>query len=65
MRPDDGVWSDTLIHTENLGSDTYHYLDMGTEEPVAVRLAGEDPYRPGDTVRVSPPTLDRRRTEYT
>jgi len=54
VRADGGVWQGTLVHVENLGADTFLYLDMGTEEPVAVRLAEQNRYRPGDTVHVAP-----------
>ena len=52
--PEKGVWSGTVIHTENLGADSYVYLEMGTEEPVVVRLDGSNTYRSGDVVQISP-----------
>ena len=52
--PDNGTWTGTVIHTENLGADSYVYLEMGTEEPVVVRLDGANSYKSGDTVHVSP-----------
>ncbi|MDB5615110.1 MAG: transporter ATP-binding protein [Devosia sp.] len=52
--PSGGTWSGTVIHTENLGADSYVYLEMGTEEPVVVRLEGANSYRSGDTVHISP-----------
>jgi multiple sugar transport system ATP-binding protein len=54
IKPSDGVWSGTVIHTENLGADSYVYLEMGTEEPVVVRLDGVNNYHSGDVVHVSP-----------
>ena len=53
VRPD-GIWQGTVIHTENLGADAYVYLEMGTEEPVVVRLEGAAQYNSGETLRVSP-----------
>ena len=53
IRPD-GIWEGRVIHTENLGADTYVYLEMGTEEPVVVRLEGAAQYDSGDVLRVSP-----------
>ena len=44
----------TVIHTENLGSDSYVYIDMGQEEPVVVRVDGSTKYRSGDTIHFSP-----------
>jgi multiple sugar transport system ATP-binding protein len=52
--PDNGTWSGTVIHTENLGADSYVYVEMGTEEPVVVRLEGVNSYKSGDVVQVSP-----------
>jgi multiple sugar transport system ATP-binding protein len=52
--PGNGTWTGTVIHTENLGADSYVYLEMGTEEPVVVRLDGANAYKSGDTVHVSP-----------
>ncbi|MFC3703490.1 ABC transporter ATP-binding protein [Devosia honganensis] len=50
----DGIWEGTVIHEENLGADTYVYLEMGAEEPVVVRLEGAQQHDSGDTLRVSP-----------
>ena len=52
--PSGGTWTGTVIHTENLGADSYVYLEMGTEEPVVVRLDGANSYKSGDTMHVSP-----------
>ena len=52
--PDNGTWSGTVIHTENLGADSYVYLAMGTEEPVVVRLDGANAYKSGDVVHIAP-----------
>ncbi|WP_299748552.1 ABC transporter ATP-binding protein [Devosia sp.] len=54
IKPSDGVWNGTVIHTENLGADSYVYLEMGTEEPVVVRLDGVNSYKSGDVVHISP-----------
>jgi len=54
IKPSDGVWSGKVIHTENLGADSYVYLEMGTEEPVVVRVDGNSGYHSGDTVHISP-----------
>ncbi|KFL28345.1 glycerol-3-phosphate ABC transporter ATPase [Devosia riboflavina] len=50
----DGIWEGTVIHTENLGADSYVYLDMGQEEPVVVRLDGASTYQSGSVLKVSP-----------
>ncbi|HTM76147.1 MAG TPA: ATP-binding cassette domain-containing protein, partial [Devosia sp.] len=54
IKPSDGLWSGTVIHTEHLGADSYVYLEMGTEEPVVVRLDGTNSYKSGDVVQVTP-----------
>ena len=54
ITPDNGLWNGTVIHTENLGADSYVYLEMGTEEPVVVRLDGANNYHSGDVVHISP-----------
>ena len=54
ITPSDGLWNGTVIHTENLGADSYVYLEMGTEEPVVVRLDGANSYKSGDVVHISP-----------
>ncbi|MET3924378.1 ABC transporter ATP-binding protein [Devosia sp. 2618] len=54
ITPDAGAWSGTVIHTENLGADSYVYLEMGTEEPVVVRLDESSTYKTGDVVHLSP-----------
>jgi multiple sugar transport system ATP-binding protein len=50
----DGIWEGTVIHIENLGADSYVYLDMGQEEPVVVRLDGAATYQSGEVLKVSP-----------
>ena len=49
-----GTWSGKVIHTENLGSDSYVFVEMGTAEPMIVRLNGTSKYKVGDTINVSP-----------
>ncbi len=49
-----GTWSGEVIHTENLGSDSYVFVEMGTAEPMIVRLNGTSKYKVGDTIHLSP-----------
>jgi multiple sugar transport system ATP-binding protein len=49
-----GTWSGKVIHSENLGADSYVYLDMGSPEPVIVRQSGRSSYHPGDMVSIQP-----------
>ncbi|MGV3650374.1 MAG: ABC transporter ATP-binding protein [Devosia sp.] len=50
----DGVWSGKVIYSENLGSDSYIYVDIGAEEPVVVRQTGKASYHAGDRLSFSP-----------
>ncbi|MBU1306696.1 MAG: ATP-binding cassette domain-containing protein [Alphaproteobacteria bacterium] len=54
IKPDGGDWTGTVIHTENLGSDNYVYVDVGQEEPVVIRADGTSKYKSGDTIGFSP-----------
>ena len=49
-----GTWSGKVIHSENLGSDSYIYVDVGSTEPIVVRQAGKASYSPGDALSFSP-----------
>jgi multiple sugar transport system ATP-binding protein len=49
-----GTWSGKVIYSENLGSDSFVYLDVGSTEPVIVRQNGKSIYRAGDTLSVTP-----------
>ena len=51
---DDGIWSGTLIHAENLGADSFLYLDIGEEDPLAIRLSGSVIIAPGTVLSVAP-----------
>jgi multiple sugar transport system ATP-binding protein len=52
--PKDGTWSGKVIYSENLGSDSYIYVDIGAGEPVVVRQPGKASYHAGDTLNFSP-----------
>ncbi|MGD9739184.1 MAG: ABC transporter ATP-binding protein [Bauldia sp.] len=56
-----GAWSGKVIYSENLGSDSYVYVDMGTQEPVIVRQSGKSPYHAGDVVSLSPKIAELHR----
>jgi len=51
---EDGIWSGTLIHSENLGADSFLYLDIGEEDPLAIRFPGSVTFNPGTVLAVSP-----------
>ncbi len=52
----DGVWSGKVIHSENLGSDSFVYIEVGAEVPVVLRQAGKPTCKTGDVVSFSPLT---------
>ena len=50
----DPVWSGTVVHAEDLGSDTFLFVDIGAEEPVVVRRPGHRTIPFGDRVGLRP-----------
>ncbi len=50
----DGAWQGKVIHSENLGSDSYVYVDIGTAEPVIVREDGTKRHLPNDPISIRP-----------
>jgi len=51
--PDKG-WPGKVVHTENLGADSYVYADLGTAEPVIVRQNGTTRFDNGKAVGIIP-----------
>jgi len=49
-----GKWSGEVVHTEDLGSDNYLFVEVGSEEPVIVRQDGKLKVALGATVHLSP-----------
>eukprot|EP01037_Dinobryon_pediforme_P007734 gene7734-7796_t len=49
-----GVWSGSVVHTENLGADSFVYVNIGLEEPLTVRVIGTAFYAPGTHLNLSP-----------
>ena len=54
IAPGGGTWTGKVIYSENLGSDSYVYVDIGAGDPVIVRQAGKATYQSGDTLSFSP-----------
>ena len=50
----DGIWTGDVVYSENLGSDTYIYVNVGADEPIIIRLEGKSDYGSGDTIRFAP-----------
>jgi multiple sugar transport system ATP-binding protein len=51
---DNGTWNGKVVYSENLGSDSFIYVDIGAEQPVIVRQEGKASYHSGDTLSFSP-----------
>ncbi len=49
-----GEWSGKVIHAENLGSDSYVFVEVGSDEPLIVRLPGTSHYKVGETIQLAP-----------
>jgi multiple sugar transport system ATP-binding protein len=54
IKPADGVWSGKVIYSENLGSDSFIYVDIGAGEPIIVRQEGKSSYHSGDQLSFAP-----------
>jgi len=48
-----GDWSGKVIHSENLGSDSFIYVNVGSETPIVVRQSGKSVRKPGEMVEIS------------
>ena len=49
-----GEWSGKVVHTENLGSDSYVFIDIGTVEPFIVRLSGTSQFKLDQVIHINP-----------
>ncbi len=50
----EGSWKGKVIHSENLGSDSFTYVDIGSDEPVIVREDGTSKHNPDDMISIAP-----------
>ncbi len=50
----DGVWSGNVLLTEELGADSYIYIDIGSEHPLVVRKDGKAAHKPGERLSIVP-----------
>jgi multiple sugar transport system ATP-binding protein len=51
----EGAWTGKVIHSENLGSDSYVYVDLGEGgDPLIVREDGTRKHQPDETISVRP-----------
>ncbi len=49
-----GSWPGTVVHSENLGADSYAFVEVGAKEPIVVRLENGVSCQPGQAVKVAP-----------
>jgi multiple sugar transport system ATP-binding protein len=49
-----GLWSGQVVHAEDLGSDNYLFVEVGSDEPLIVRQPGKLKISVGDTVHLTP-----------
>jgi len=54
ITPTGGTWKGKVVYAENLGSDSYVYVDIGSEQPIIVRTEGKASFRAGDALSFSP-----------
>ncbi len=60
VRPEDlllepeGDWRGTVVHTENMGADSYVYLDIGAGDPLIVRTQGKTTIKAGGRLAAVP-----------
>ena len=50
----DGPWSGEVLHVEDLGSDHYLFVEIGSDEPVIVRRPGKATIDVGAKVSLAP-----------
>src|SRR3569623_2135016 len=48
------AWTGKVIHSENLGSDSYVYADIGAGDPVIVREDGTMKHQPDEAIAIRP-----------
>ena len=49
-----GIWTGTVVHAEDLGSDNFLFVDIGAEEPLIVRQPGKVQIQDGTRLSLSP-----------
>ncbi len=50
----DAAWRGKVVYAENLGADSYIYVDLGEEDPVIVRQQGKSFHSAGEEIGFSP-----------
>ncbi|MBZ9601736.1 ABC transporter ATP-binding protein [Phyllobacterium chamaecytisi] len=54
IKDKDGLWKGKLLLAENLGSESFLYIDIGAKEPLVVRQDGSAHQQPGELLCVAP-----------
>ncbi len=49
-----GMWTGTVVHAEDLGSDNYLFVEVGSSEPIIVRQPGKVAIPEGSTISLQP-----------
>jgi multiple sugar transport system ATP-binding protein len=49
-----GTWNGKVVYSENLGSDSFIYVDIGADQPIIVRQEGKSSYHAGDALSLAP-----------
>jgi multiple sugar transport system ATP-binding protein len=49
-----GMWTGKVVHAEDLGSDNYLFVEVGSDEPLIVRIEGKLATKVGATISLSP-----------
>jgi multiple sugar transport system ATP-binding protein len=49
-----GMWTGKVVHAEDLGSDNYLFVEVGSDEPLIVRQEGKLAIKVGATVSLAP-----------
>jgi len=52
--PGEGAWNGKVIHSADLGSDSYVYVDIGVGDPVTVREDGTHKHQPDEAIAIRP-----------
>ena len=58
---DNPLWRGEVVHAENLGSDNYLFVDIGSDEPVLVRQEGKTTIPWGAKIGIRPIEVDLHR----
>ena len=54
VEPGQGTWTGKVVHSEDLGSDHFLFVDIGSEEPVIVRQSGKNFGELGREISIRP-----------